>query len=123
MVLVEISIGELFDKISILEIKSDRISDPEKLVNVNSELSVLGKAASEIRPPDDLLSALRKTNEALWDIEDRIRILESKKEFGEEFVELARAVYHTNDERSRLKREINLACGSRLVEEKSYEEY
>lgn len=123
MVLVEISIGELFDKISILEIKSERISDPEKLANVNSELAVLRKAASEIQPPEDLLSALKKTNEALWDIEDRIRILESKREFGEDFVELARAVYHTNDERSRLKRGINLACGSRIVEEKSYEEY
>lgn len=123
MVFVEISIGELFDKISILEIKSERISDQEKLGNVNSELVVLRKAASEIQPPEELLSALKQTNEALWDIEDRIRILEGKKEFGEAFVELARAVYHTNDERSRLKREINLACGSRLVEEKSYEKY
>lgn len=124
---VEISIGEFFDKLTILEIKSERISDPDKLVNINKELDSLNQLLSQqtFKRDDvsDEVSALKEINEALWVIEDDIREKESKKAFDDRFVELARSVYITNDKRSDIKREINLKLGSDFVEEKSYEEY
>jgi prefoldin subunit 5 len=124
---VEISIGEFFDKITILEIKKERISNEEKLVNINKELDGLNDLLGSLPfTRDDVaqeVSELRKINEALWEIEDDIRDQESQKNFGERFVELARAVYITNDKRSDIKRDINMKLGSDFVEEKSYEEY
>ncbi len=124
---VEISIGEFFDKLTILEIKSERISDPDKLVNINKELDSLNQLLSQqtFKRDDvsDEVSALKEINEALWVIEDDIREKESNKAFDDRFVELARSVYVTNDKRSDIKREINLKLGSDFVEEKSYEDY
>ncbi len=124
---VEISVGELLDKITILEIKSERITDPTKLANITTELETLRRTweTSPLADLDlgDLSSRLKAVNEALWDIEDGIRALEAAQSFGDEFIELARAVYHRNDERAALKREINRLAGSRLVEEKSYTDY
>ena len=124
---VEISIGEFFDKITILEIKKERISNADKLVNINKELDGLNTLLTQLSfSRDDVVqevSELRKINEALWEIEDDIREKESQKAFDERFIELARAVYVTNDKRSDIKRDINLKLGSDFVEEKSYEEY
>ena len=124
---VEISIGEFFDKITILEIKKERISNAEKLVNINNELDGLNALLQKLPfTRDDVageVSELKKINEALWEIEDDIRDQESQKAFGERFIELARAVYITNDKRSDIKRDINIKLGSDFVEEKSYEEY
>tara|TARA_R110000823_G_C15870907_1_gene494151 strand:+ start:288 stop:668 length:381 start_codon:yes stop_codon:yes gene_type:complete len=120
-----ISVGELIDKITILRIKSRVIVDPIKLHNVNNELSQLISTLSNSKLPDILceFQSLEDINKELWDIEDNIRIKESKKEFDNEFIELARAVYITNDKRSELKKDINLKVGSDLIEEKSYEQY
>ena len=125
--LVPISPGELIDKISILEIKSKRMTDPEKIQNVRAELSLLSDtwraseyAAADIRKQWE---GLREVNGKLWDIEDRIRDKERDGAFDAEFVELARSVYFTNDERAALKKSINTQLGSTLVEEKSYAEY
>lgn len=124
---VEIAPGELIDKITILEIKSDRIVDADKLANVRIELETLEACRDSAVPTSEdlerLTANLRKVNEALWEIEDDIRDCERDGDFGEKFVELARAVYKTNDERAELKREINVLLGSRLVEEKSYQPY
>ncbi len=124
---VEISIGEFFDKITILEIKNQRINHAEKLVNINNELDGLNALLQKLPfTRDDVadeVSELKKINEALWEIEDDIRDQESQKAFGERFIELARAVYITNDKRSDIKRDINMKLGSDFVEEKSYEEY
>ncbi len=124
---VEISVGELLDKITILEIKAERITDPAKLANIHTELETLRGtwSASPLSHLEmgDLISRLKAVNEALWDIEDGIRRLEAEESFGEMFVGLARSVYHRNDERSVIKREINTLAGSRLVEEKSYTDY
>jgi hypothetical protein len=125
--LVPISPGELVDKITILEIKSQRMSDAVKLGNVRTELELLtstwrgsGFAANDV---DADWRALRSVNERLWDIEDRIRDKERDAAFDGEFIELARAVYVTNDERAAIKKRINTRLGSALVEEKSYVEY
>jgi len=125
--LVPISPGELVDKITILEIKSQRMTDATKLGNVRAELELLTAtwrasryAASDV---DVDWRALRSVNEQLWDIEDRIRDKERDAAFDAEFIELARAVYVTNDERAAIKRRINTRLGSALVEEKSYTEY
>ena len=124
---VPISCGELIDKITILEIKSERIRDAAKLVNIRTELDLLG--ATWNRHPSARVdisgerARLKAVNEALWDIEDRIRLKEKAQAFDAEFIELARAVYFRNDERAAVKREINLKLGSALVEEKSYEDY
>lgn len=124
---VEIAPGELIDKITILEIKLERIADAAKLANVRHEWDVLTAArdahteASEALT--ELTGQLKKINETLWEIEDDIRDCERARDFGETFIELARAVYHTNDERARVKREINELLGSALVEEKSYAAY
>jgi hypothetical protein len=125
--LVPISPGELIDKLTILEIKSARMSDAAKLQNVRTELGLLMQtwqasaySAIDIRHEWD---GLREVNGQLWDIEDRIRDKERERAFDQEFVELARAVYVTNDERAAIKRRINVKLGSSLVEEKSYKEY
>jgi hypothetical protein len=125
--LVPISPGELIDKITILEIKSQRMTDATKLRNVRAELAMLTEtwhaspyAANDIAAE---WSALRSVNEQLWDIEDRIRDKERDGVFDAGFVELARAVYVTNDERAAIKKRINTRLGSALVEEKSYADY
>jgi len=124
---VPVSFGELIDKLTILEIKSARIEDVDKLGNVRHELGELGDtwivAAAELPDISDARARLKLINEQLWDIEDRIRRLESERSFDDEFIALARAVYKTNDQRSAVKKEINLALGSELIEEKSYEDY
>lgn len=124
---VEISIGEFFDKITILEIKQERIKDMAKLENINKELDSLNRLLQELpfsrADVSDEVAELKTINEKLWVIEDDIREKESRKSFDQDFVELARAVYFTNDRRSEVKRDINLKLGSEFVEEKSYEEY
>ena len=124
---VPVSPGEVLDKITILEIKSERISDPEKVANVRAELALLQETwAENIRDTEviqDLHAKLKEINEALWEIEDDIRDKERAKEFDERFIELARAVYVTNDRRSEVKKELNLHLGSEIVEEKSYQDY
>jgi len=124
---VPVSYGELLDKITILEIKSERIADPTKLANVRDELQLL-EATWRAHPASagDIAAeraALRAVNAALWDIEDRIREQERAQCFDDAFIALARAVYVRNDERAAIKRAINLKLGSRLVEEKSYQNY
>lgn len=124
---VEISVGELLDKITILEIKSERVAAEAKLVNIRTELETLRHTWRESPAGaldlGDLQARLKQVNEELWDIEDGIRNLEAAGLFGDDFVRLARSVYHRNDERAALKREVNLLAGSRLVEEKSYTDY
>jgi hypothetical protein len=126
-ILVEIAPGELTDKITILEIKAERIDDAEKRTNVLAELATLNEARAAAIAPDDemarLTTKLKTVNEALWEIEDDIRDCDRNGDFGPRFVELARAVYRTNDRRAGLKKAINLHLGSRLVEEKSYQAY
>ena len=124
---VPVSYGELIDKITILEIKSERIADPAKLGNVRAELDALNATwathPASRTPIDDERARLLAVNQALWDIEDRIRVKEKEKAFDAGFVELARSVYVRNDERAAVKRDINRKLGSTLVEEKSYEDY
>lgn len=121
---IEVSNGEIIDKLTIIEIKLERILDAEKLVNLKKEYSVLNKAAEKIIAKDDeLYQALREVNSQLWDIEDTIRDLERRKDFGEKFIETARSVYFSNDKRADLKKKINIKTGSNLIEEKSYEKY
>lgn len=120
-----VSVGELVDKITILRIKSRRIKDESKLENINKELQQLTAVFSSLTIPDILMEfiALEDINRELWDIEDDIREKERSKQFDDEFIELARSVYITNDRRSEVKKQINLKVGSDLVEEKSYEQY
>ena len=126
-ILVPVSPGELLDKITILEIKSERIADPQKVANVRHELDLLNKVWSESVTEDevvaDLHRQLKAINEQLWEIEDDIRDEERNKRFEDRFIELARAVYVTNDRRAQAKREVNLHLGSAIVEEKSYQDY
>jgi transcriptional regulator of nitric oxide reductase len=126
-ILIPISPGELLDKITILQIKSERISDPAKVANVTSELDMLQKVWRETVADDAEIRALsarlKSINEALWEIEDDIRDEERNKRFGERFIELARAVYVTNDERADAKKKVNLHLNSSIVEEKSYQDY
>jgi Family of unknown function (DUF6165) len=127
LIQVPVSYGELIDKITILEIKARQISDPAKLANVRNELDLLNAtwtndSASQTDISDER-ARLLAVNEALWDIEDRIRLKERAQAFDGEFIELARAVYFRNDERAAVKREINVKLGSQLVEEKSYQDY
>lgn len=126
---IEVSCGELCDKITILEIKSERIHEPAKRSNVMRELDGLNivwarlDLAAVAAQVDDTRRALRAVNERLWVIEDDIRQLERERRFDADFIALARAVYQINDERARLKRRIDELLGSRLVEEKSYAPY
>ena len=124
---VSVSVGEAMDKLTILEIKSERIDNAEKLKNIHNEIAALKPVCSttELTSPEvqKLVAALKSVNEALWEIEDKIRDKEAAKTFDEEFIALARSVYVTNDKRADLKKQINLATGSALVEEKSYQDY
>lgn len=126
-ILIPVSPGELLDKITILEIKSERIENAEKRSNVNKELGMLNKVWADMIPDDADIAAMRielkSINETLWEIEDDIRKEEYNKQFGERFVELARSVYITNDQRSDVKKRINIQLKSEIVEEKSYEDY
>ncbi|MEL0142121.1 MAG: DUF6165 family protein [Candidatus Puniceispirillaceae bacterium] len=124
---VPVSVGEVLDKITILQIKLAHISDAAKRVNIQNELdALLPLVAGDAFTTDQmqgLMAELKAVNEALWDIEDDIREKEAAKSFDAEFIRLARAVYVTNDKRAEIKKQINLATGSALIEEKSYESY
>ena len=126
-ILIPISPGELLDKITILQIKSERIDDPAKVANVQTELDMLNKVWNEAVEIDDVITELtaelKSINETLWEIEDDIRDEERNKRFGERFIELARAVYVTNDDRAAAKKKVNLHLNSAIVEEKSYQDY
>jgi hypothetical protein len=121
---IEVSNGEIIDKLTIIQIKLERIKDKTKQANLRKEYDELIKdAASVISTEDTLYKSLYDVNCELWDIEDHIRDLERKMEFGKDFISTARAVYIKNDRRSELKREINIRTSSGLMEEKSYEKY
>jgi hypothetical protein len=121
---IEVSNGEIIDKLTIIQIKLERIKDKAKLENLQKEYTILKEALSSIMSQDDpLYVALYQVNCDLWDIEDRIRDLERNKNFGSSFISTAREVYINNDRRSELKREINIKTLSGLIEEKSYEKY
>tara|TARA_B100000085_G_C18312209_1_gene418808 strand:- start:54 stop:455 length:402 start_codon:yes stop_codon:yes gene_type:complete len=121
---VPISIGELIDKITILEIKKDKLKNL-KLKNILKELSFLRAVLEKnsIVIPDQIFLQLKSINLTLWDIEDKIRIKEKNKEFDNEFIKLARSVYLNNDRRSETKKELNIMFNSEIIEEKSYEKY
>jgi hypothetical protein len=121
--IIEISIGEAFDRLTILKIKSEKIKDEAKLTNVMKEYFYLQNLLSEeldVNEDNDDFKRLLEINQTLWDVEDLLRQHEEKKDFGSNFVQLARSVYVLNDDRARVKKEINLAYGSQFVEEKSY---
>jgi predicted translin family RNA/ssDNA-binding protein len=121
---IEVSNGEIIDKLTIIQIKLERIRDKEKLKNLKREFDELSKVTSSIlTTTDPLYESLYEVNCELWDIEDHIRDLERKKDFGKDFIETARSVYFKNDRRAELKREINIRTSSGLIEEKSYEKY
>ena len=124
---VPVSVGEVLDKITILQIKLAHISDAAKRANIQNELdALLPLVAGDAFTTDQmqaLMAELKSVNEVLWNIEDDIREKEAAKSFDAEFIRLARAVYITNDKRAEIKKQINLATGSALVEEKSYESY
>jgi hypothetical protein len=121
---IEVSNGEIIDKLTIIQIKLERIKDEAKLVNLKNEYDELIKASSSIiSTGDPLYKSLYEVNCELWDIEDHIRELERKKDFGSDFIETARSVYFKNDRRSEIKREINKKTSSGLIEEKSYGKY
>ena len=127
MIKVDISFGEFLDKLTILEIKSERVADAQKLANINKELHLLRNiwAQSDKRDTDisEEIRRLKAVNEKLWDVEDAIREKEHKSEHDEEFIQLARSVYLSNDERAAIKRELNLKLDSGLIEEKCYSDY
>lgn len=124
---VELPLGDVVDKITILLIKEEQIKDSAKLENIRSELATLRAAWTDAgHPPLESLAdwqELRDVNQSLWNVEDDLRDLERDRDFGDRFVQLARSVYKINDRRAALKRSINVALGSRLVEEKSYAAY
>ena len=126
-IIIPVSSGELIDKISILKIKKKKILNKSKLKNINNELSLLNEIYKRnLKKNKKILlyeKELIKINVKLWDIEDKIRFFESKKNFNQQFVDLARAVYLNNDERSKIKKKINKLTGSYLIEEKSYKSY
>jgi len=121
---IEVSNGEIIDKLTIIQIKLERIHDKAKRINLQNEYDELFKVSSDIISTSDVLyKSLYEVNCELWDIEDHIRDLERNKDFGADFIATARAVYIKNDRRSELKREINIKTSSDLMEEKSYEKY
>ena len=127
-ILAEISVGELFDKITILNIKTKKIFDNDKLQNIHTELKTLNDQSKKITISDtqalnDLVLKLQQINEDLWDIENFKRECEAKKDFGENFIKLSRDVHFKNDKRAILKKEINLLSNSQIVEEKEYSKY
>lgn len=126
-IVVPVPVGELFDKITILEIKVERFTNEVQRAHVTLELQLLNQTVAEyhLLTPEiaSLKADLLEVNKKLWDIEDALRIKESKKEFDTKFIQIARSVYYTNDERCRIKRLINELVGSTLIEEKQYTEY
>ena len=127
-ILAEISVGELFDKITILNIKTQKIHDSEKLINIKNELNFLNNQASNINVKDQEslnknINKLQLINEELWDIENYKRECEANKDFGVKFIELSRDVHFKNDIRAQIKKEINLLTDSIIVEEKEYSKY
>lgn len=122
-ILAPISVGELYDKISTLEIKSEKITDVVKLGHINSELAFLKGIFTRQKMDHSLFFDLKEVNKKLWQIEDEIRVYEREKDFGENFIDLARSVYHYNDKRFSIKNEINKKYNSTIFEEKSYEQY
>ena len=120
---IEIGIGEVVDKWTILSIKALNITDKDKLVNVFKERNYLNDAVHPEILHDPLTDELLKINKSLWDVEDRLRDCERNKIFDEHFVQLARSVYILNDKRAHIKKEINIKYGSEFVEEKSYQSY
>jgi hypothetical protein len=122
--LIEVSDGEIVDKLTIIEIKLENIKDKAKLVNIRKEYEVVSEAVKKIiDKTDPLYVELLNINNDLWKIEDSIRDCERNKDFGPKFIELARTVYFTNDRRADVKKRINLRSGSSLIEEKSYQAY
>ncbi len=127
-ILAEISVGELFDKITILNIKTQKIHDKEKLINIKNELNFLNNQVSSINVKDQdslnqNINKLQSINEELWDIENQKRECEANKDFGEKFIQLSRDVHFKNDIRAKIKKEINLLTDSIIVEEKEYSKY
>ena len=126
-ILVEVSVGELLDKLTILEIKQEKIKDPEKLKYINDEYSVLkdqlNKSVKSDPKLDELFNSLKKINEKLWIIEDDKRLCEKSSDFGDKFVKLSRDVHFLNDERAKIKLEINNYTGSKIKEIKEYTKY
>lgn len=121
---IEVSVGEIVDKLSILRIKKNNITDPEKMVNINKEYDYLyHKVFQELKIETSDFYELIMVNEILWGVEDSIRLKEKNKEFDSDFIEMARSVYITNDKRSEIKKRINLKYYSNFVEEKSYKPY
>lgn len=129
---IDISIGEAIDRLTILKIKLMYIKNDEKLNNIRNEHDLLEKSIHKHYPEapifplkvdSHIFGELYTTNKQLWDVEDKLRVLERDKEFGEEFIELARSVYYLNDKRASIKKRINIEYKSELIEEKSYEEY
>jgi hypothetical protein len=120
---IEVSIGEALDKLSILGIKMDKIKDENKLDNVSKEYYMFLDLVDEDMLEDELYDKLKYVNRRLWDIEDEIRVCEKHGDFNLNFIRLARAVYHRNDERADIKRQINLKYNSNLIEEKHYQAY
>ena len=126
MALIEVSIGELLDKLTILEIKRERISDPQKLEHIEKEFSILRERSAEYLKNEEISAIfedLKKVNSELWIIEDDLREMESNKRFDDDFTQKARAVYFTNDRRFELKNEINSIAGSGIREQKGYKKY
>jgi hypothetical protein len=126
MITTPISVGELLDKLSILSIKKNRLTNPDKLFQVEKEFSFLYALSTQFLTVKDyfnLYDDLVLINSKLWEIEDKLRVCEKHKNFDEEFIELARSVYYTNDERFELKNKINLLSNSEIQEQKSYEDY
>ena len=126
MISIPVSVGELLDKLSILRIKTIKIQNPEKLEKVTHEYELLHELSQNylgVKEYFNLYDDLIATNSKLWEIEDKLRVLEKQKIFKEEFIELARKVYYTNDERFEIKNKINLLLDSEIQEQKSYEDY
>ena len=126
MVTIPVSVGELIDKLSILQVKKLKIINPEGLKYVSEEYELLYNESEvylQLNGVKSLYDSLIEVNSALWDVEDKLRVFESEKKFDEEFIELSRKVYYTNDERFRLKNEINLITFSKIREVKDYKPY
>jgi len=126
MVTIPVSVGELIDKLSILQVKKLKITNPERLKYVSEEFELLYSQSEvyfQVNEIKSLYESLTEVNSALWDVEDKLRVFESDKKFDEEFIDLARKVYYTNDERFRLKKEINSITSSKIREVKDYKPY
>ena len=126
MITIPVSVGELIDKLSILQVKKLKITNPERLKYVSEEFELLYSQSEvyfQVNEIKSLYESLTEVNSALWDVEDKLRVFESEKKFDEEFIDLARKVYYTNDERFRLKNEINSITSSKIREVKDYKPY